>query len=67
MTFLESVEAFLRETGMPPTVFGKAVLNDPTFVPRLRAGRQPRIDTAERVKSFMDHELRRLRKRGRAA
>jgi homoserine dehydrogenase len=67
MTFRETVEAFLRETGRTPTAFGREVLGDPTFVFELRRGRNPRIDTAERVKGFIDHELRRLRKKGRAA
>lgn len=59
---IERIEAFLSQTGMMPTVFGKAALNDPTFVFKLRKGRRVWPETAERVEDFM-----RQRKNGRAA
>ena len=51
--FLSQVEAFLKRTGMPPTVFGKAALKDPNFVFDLRSGRNPTLDLCDRVVKFM--------------
>ncbi|MGY3615711.1 hypothetical protein [Bradyrhizobium sp. USDA 10063] len=51
--FLAQIEAFLTRTGLPPTVFGKVVLNDPNFVKDLRQGRRPNLDLVEHVEAFM--------------
>jgi hypothetical protein len=47
------VERFLRETGMPPTNFGRAAVGDPRLVNDLRAGRVPGNRLRERVEHFM--------------
>lgn len=53
---LDAVEAYLRDTDMSATVFGKLVLNDPRFVHELREGREPRQRTMQRVVQYMrDH------------
>lgn len=50
---LRAVERFLAETGMAPTSLGRRVLGDPSFVRRLKGGRVPRLDTADRLLAFM--------------
>lgn len=47
------IEKFLRETGMPPTVFGRYALKDPRFVFDLRMGREPGRRVCARVQGFM--------------
>ncbi len=54
--FLETVEAFLKNTGMSPTAFGKSAIGDPNFVLDLRRGREPRSRLVQRARDFMrDH------------
>lgn len=60
--FRHEVEAYLRRSNLTPTAFGREAVSDPNFVFNLRAGREPRRDTATRVRSFMARE-----ERGRAA
>ena len=48
------IERYLRLTGTPPTRFGRESLGDPCFVFDLRAGREPRPDTAGRVLTFIE-------------
>lgn len=50
---LRRIEAFLRETGMPWTKFGRLATHDPRFVGDLRNGRTPRPQTEARVAGFM--------------
>jgi hypothetical protein len=51
--FLQQVETFLERTGMSPTAFGKAALNDPNFVFDLRCGRRPNLDLVDTIQAFM--------------
>jgi hypothetical protein len=51
--FLSEVEAFLSRSGMSPTAFGKAALNDPNFISDLRAGRLPGLGIVDRVHEFI--------------
>lgn len=53
MTLLQDINAFLRETGMAPTRFGKRAVNDAAFVRRLRAGRETTARTEQRVRQFL--------------
>ncbi len=50
---LRKVEIFLRRTGMPPTRFGRAAINDPRLVRDLRQGREPRRETTARIEAFI--------------
>jgi homoserine dehydrogenase len=50
---LDEIEAFLAETGVSPTLFGYAVMSDPTFVPNLRQGREPRSATITKARQGM--------------
>lgn len=52
---LTEIEAFLAETGMSPTAFGRDALGDPRFVFDLRSGRDCRRSTTERAREQMQH------------
>ena len=54
MTLLNQIEDFLKSTGMSATAFGTKALNDPPFVAQLRAGRDIKYSTGERVRAFME-------------
>lgn len=64
--FLNRVEAFLKESAMPPSVFGYAAVRDPRLVADLRAGRVAGLRLTCRVEHFMniwraDHRNGRVR------
>ena len=50
---LEDVEVFLAKTGMYASYLGRDAVNDTALVSRLRAGRDVRSETADRVRAFM--------------
>ncbi|MDE2404519.1 MAG: hypothetical protein KGM17_07610 [Sphingomonadales bacterium] len=51
---LRKIEKFLRESGMPPSLFGRMAANDPRLVGDLRNGRTPRAALESRVEHFMN-------------
>ena len=54
MPITRKIEQFLRDTGMPPTVFGRRALHDPRFVFDLRLGREPGARVRNRAEHFMN-------------
>ena len=52
-TFLSTVEHFLHEHDVKPTVFGREAAGDPNFVFDLRNGRSPSLKLAQRVLDFI--------------
>ena len=54
MELLHQVEAFLKESAMPPSVFGRAAARDPRLVGDLRNGREPGRPLTIRVEHFMN-------------
>lgn len=54
MKLLQRVEAFLKESAMPPSVFGRAAVRDPRLVGDLRNGREPGRELISRVEHFMN-------------
>lgn len=48
--FRRDVEAYLSETGMAPSRFGRNILNDPGFVYRLRNGGECRPSTIDKIR-----------------
>lgn len=52
-SFSERVEAFLKRTGIAASRFGEEAVGDRSFVEDLRAGRSPRLVTADRVDAYM--------------
>lgn len=68
-SLLQQIEAFLKESAMPPSVFGRAAVHDPRLVADLRGGRDPGLELICRVEHFMnkwraDRRLGRVRPRG---
>lgn len=53
MHLLSAIERHLRHNGVPPTRFGREVVNDPRFVLDLRNGREPRARTQARVLAYL--------------
>ena len=53
-SLLQRIEAFLKESAMPPSVFGRAAVSDPRLVGDLRGGRQPGHRLICRVEHFMN-------------
>lgn len=51
--FRETVETFLAERKITATRFGKEFAGDPLFVFQLRAGREPREATRDKVLAGM--------------
>ena len=51
--FRDTVRSFLDRTGTAPARLGIDALGDPSFVHRLMRGREPRLDTADKVLAFM--------------
>lgn len=53
-SLLQRIEAFLKESQMPPSVFGRAAAHDPRLVSDLRGGREPGRRMIGRVEHFMN-------------
>lgn len=51
---LHRIEAFLAETRMPPSVFGRAAVRDPRLVSDLRGGREAGDSLIFRLEHFMN-------------
>jgi len=57
MELLRHIERFLRDTGMPPSKFGRLAVRDPRLVRDLRNGREPRLPMQRRVVRYMTRYL----------
>ena len=55
---LQAVEQHIKATRTPPTRFGRDSVGDPRFVFDLRAGREPRRTTVERVMRYLERQQR---------
>ena len=53
MSVLRLIERHLRETGVPPTRFGRGAVNDPRLVGDLRRGREPGPRTVRRIEAYI--------------
>ena len=53
-SLLQRIEVFLKESAMPPSVFGRDAVRDPRLVSDLRGGREPGRDMICRVEHFMN-------------
>lgn len=58
---LVEIDAFLSETGMGASYFGKAAVGNSELVPRLRQGKRCWPETAQKVRAFIRAELRKRR------
>lgn len=52
-TLLTEIRAFLTETGMGPSYFGRLAAGNSELVSRLEQGKTITLVTAEKVRSFM--------------
>ncbi len=50
---LTDIQAFIRETGIGPSYFGKASCGNSELVERLENGGTVTLTTAERIRAFM--------------
>lgn len=51
---LADIEQFIEHNSMSATAFGLAALNDGHLVRKLRAGGSVTLDTADRIRAFME-------------
>jgi hypothetical protein len=51
---IRQIEAFMRQTKMPQTKFGRLAVHDPRLIDDLRKGRILRPATQQRVEHFMN-------------
>lgn len=51
--FLAEIAAFLAETGMKPTTFGRDMVGDPSFIADLEGGRSPSGRVMHKVRTKM--------------
>lgn len=63
---LSEIEAFLAETGMGPSYFGKQACGNSEIVARLKEGRRVWPETETRVRAFILSERRSNRSRAPA-
>ena len=59
---LAEIEAFLAQSGLTPTKFGLAAVNDGHLVANLRKGNSVTLKTADRVRAFMPRRGERIRR-----
>lgn len=59
-TLLQDIERFLHLTDMGPSYFGKASCGNSELVRRLQAGGDVRMNTAVKVRRYMDWKLKKL-------
>lgn len=50
---LREIADFQRRTGIGDAAFGRAVLNDPSWLTRLRDGADAKISTVDAVRAYM--------------
>lgn len=53
LALVREIDAYLARTGMLPTQFGLAAMNDGNFIPRLMNGRTPTLETIDKVRRYM--------------
>ncbi|MCC2980147.1 MULTISPECIES: hypothetical protein [unclassified Sphingomonas] len=53
MSLLIRIDRYLRQTGIPPSTFGRRAVNDPRLVRDLRAGRTPGARVCARVEAML--------------
>lgn len=51
---LAEIEAFLGKSGMSLTAFGEAATGNGALVPGLRRGMQPRFQTVNRIRAYLE-------------
>ena len=67
LDLITQIEAFSTKHGLSEWQFGELVMNDRHFIRQLRTGRDLRMSTVERVKTFLDTYPEAQPVRGKAA
>lgn len=57
------IERFLRDTGISKTRFGLESVGNDLIVDQMRAGKNPRIDTVDKIRSYMQDKRAELKAR----
>lgn len=65
-TLLTDIKAFLDESGMGPSYFGKVACGNSELVGRLESGKTITLETADRIREYMA-ERRAAKQQGAAA
>ena len=52
--FLSRVEAFLADSGLKSSEFGRQSIGDPNLMVSLRRGRSPTLATADKVLAYIE-------------
>ena len=67
---VSEIDSFLRRTGMSKTRFGLESVGNDKIIDQMKAGKNPRVDTIDAMRSFMAEKLAewkaRPKKRGAA-
>lgn len=53
MELLDQIEAYIEQTCMPPSRFGRLSAGDPRLVADLKAGRKLRCKTEDRIRQYL--------------
>lgn len=53
-SLLQEIESFCRRSGMAESTFGRLAVNDGKLCMRLRSGKDVTLETANKIKSFID-------------
>jgi predicted transcriptional regulator len=59
---LAEIEAYRARAGIDRTEFGLRSVHDGNFISRLEHGRNPRFETIDRIRAFMDKNTKAVRK-----
>lgn len=52
-SLIDDIDTFCRSRGMSESAFGILAANDKNLVPQIRAGRDLRMSTVNRIRDFM--------------
>jgi hypothetical protein len=62
LRLLADIEAYRARAGIDRTEFGLRAVHDGNFISRRENGRNPRCDTIDRVRAFIDKNTKAVRK-----
>mgnify|MGYP000715152582 CR=1 FL=1 len=52
-SLVADIEVFIRRQGLTPTDFGRVAIGDPNLYRQLKKGRNPRLETMDRIRAFI--------------
>ncbi len=54
MNIYTAIRRHLKETGQPPSMFGRAAIGDPSLIKELYNGRELRPSTVDKIRSYIE-------------